>query len=205
MWGRALRPTCARRAWSLRQTGRASSSRPRPAPRGSPCRWLERSTSATRSWLPAPQSPSASHCRTSPGDSREHRRSLVDWSAYEADDGFSVYVDYAHTPDSVAKAARAVRSVTDGRLIVVLGAGGDRDPDKRPLMGQAAAEIADHVIITSDNPRSEDPVGIILADRGWPARGLCLLLDRGRPPDRDRRGHRPGGSWRRRPHRREGS
>jgi UDP-N-acetylmuramoyl-L-alanyl-D-glutamate--2,6-diaminopimelate ligase len=80
----------------------------------------------------------------------------------EAEEGFSVYVDYAHTPDSVAKAARAVREVTDGRLILVVGAGGDRDPEKRPLMGQAAAEIADHVIITSDNPRSEDPVGIIL-------------------------------------------
>jgi UDP-N-acetylmuramoyl-L-alanyl-D-glutamate--2,6-diaminopimelate ligase len=80
----------------------------------------------------------------------------------EAEEGFSVYVDYAHTPDSVAKAARAVRAVTDGRLIIVVGAGGDRDPDKRPLMGQAASETGDHVIITSDNPRSEDPVGIIL-------------------------------------------
>jgi UDP-N-acetylmuramyl-tripeptide synthetase len=80
----------------------------------------------------------------------------------DSDEGFSVYVDYAHTPDSVSKAARAVRDVTDGRLIIVVGAGGDRDPDKRPLMGAAASEAADHVIVTSDNPRSEDPVGIIL-------------------------------------------
>ena len=76
--------------------------------------------------------------------------------------GFGVFVDYAHTPDSLAKAARAVAAVTPGRVIVVFGCGGDRDPEKRPLMGAAAGREADHVIITSDNPRSEDPVGIIL-------------------------------------------
>jgi UDP-N-acetylmuramoyl-L-alanyl-D-glutamate--2,6-diaminopimelate ligase len=76
--------------------------------------------------------------------------------------GFGVFVDYAHTPDSLAKAARAVRTITPGRVIVVFGCGGDRDPEKRPLMGLAAGSQADHVIITSDNPRSEDPVGIIL-------------------------------------------
>lgn len=75
---------------------------------------------------------------------------------------FSVVVDYAHTPDSLEKAIAAVREVTRGRVIVVFGCGGDRDPDKRPMMGRAAAASADHVIITSDNPRSEDPVGIIL-------------------------------------------
>ncbi len=75
---------------------------------------------------------------------------------------FSVFVDYAHTPDSLAKAARAVAAVTPGRVIVVFGCGGDRDPEKRPLMGAAAGREADHVVITSDNPRSEDPVGIIL-------------------------------------------
>jgi UDP-N-acetylmuramoyl-L-alanyl-D-glutamate--2,6-diaminopimelate ligase len=74
---------------------------------------------------------------------------------------FSVVVDYAHTPDSLEKAIDAVRGVTRGRVIVVFGCGGDRDPDKRPLMGRAAA-VADHAIVTSDNPRSEDPVGIIL-------------------------------------------
>lgn len=75
---------------------------------------------------------------------------------------FGVFVDYAHTPDSLAKAARAVAAITPGRVIVVFGCGGDRDPEKRPLMGAAAGREADHVIITSDNPRSEDPVGIIL-------------------------------------------
>lgn len=74
---------------------------------------------------------------------------------------FSVVVDYAHTPDSLVKAIAAVRDVTPGRVIVVFGCGGDRDPDKRPVMGRAAA-AADHAIVTSDNPRSEDPVGIIL-------------------------------------------
>jgi UDP-N-acetylmuramyl-tripeptide synthetase len=75
---------------------------------------------------------------------------------------FSVVVDYAHTPDSLEKAIVAMRGVTTGRVIVVFGCGGDRDPDKRPVMGRAAACAADHVIATSDNPRSEDPVGILL-------------------------------------------
>lgn len=76
---------------------------------------------------------------------------------------FAVLVDYAHTPDSLAKAVAAVRAVTPGRVITVFGCGGDRDPEKRPLMGRAAGEGSDAVIVTSDNPRSEDPVGIILA------------------------------------------
>lgn len=81
----------------------------------------------------------------------------------EAGQPFAVVVDYAHTPDSLEKAARALSDVTDGKLIVVFGCGGDRDPDKRPLMGAAAGRVADLSIITSDNPRSEDPAGIILA------------------------------------------
>ncbi len=79
----------------------------------------------------------------------------------ECGQGFSVIVDYAHTPDSLKKAIAAVREVTKGKVAVVFGCGGDRDPEKRPLMGHAAT-AADRAIITSDNPRSEDPVGIIL-------------------------------------------
>jgi UDP-N-acetylmuramoyl-L-alanyl-D-glutamate--2,6-diaminopimelate ligase len=81
------------------------------------------------------------------------------------DRGFTVLVDYAHTPDGLSKAISAVRSVTTGRVITVFGCGGDRDPDKRPLMGRIAGELSDVVVLTSDNPRSEDPVGIIMQVR----------------------------------------
>jgi UDP-N-acetylmuramoyl-L-alanyl-D-glutamate--2,6-diaminopimelate ligase len=74
---------------------------------------------------------------------------------------FGVFVDFAHTPDSLDNVLRAARELTDGRLHVVFGAGGDRDRAKRPLMGEAAASRADRVIVTSDNPRSEDPEAII--------------------------------------------
>ncbi|MGR3540719.1 MAG: UDP-N-acetylmuramoyl-L-alanyl-D-glutamate--2,6-diaminopimelate ligase [Hasllibacter sp.] len=74
--------------------------------------------------------------------------------------GGSVFVDYAHTPDAVATALRALRPHAMGRLIALVGAGGDRDRGKRPLMGRAAAENADLVIVTDDNPRSEDPAAI---------------------------------------------
>jgi len=74
--------------------------------------------------------------------------------------GGSVFVDYAHTPDAVATALQAMRPHVMGRLIAIVGAGGDRDATKRPLMGQAAAEHADIVFVTDDNPRSEDPASI---------------------------------------------
>ena len=74
---------------------------------------------------------------------------------------FLVMVDYAHTPDSIHNVLRAARPLASGRLIVVFGCGGDRDRSKRPLMGRAATANADLTVITSDNPRSEDPMAIV--------------------------------------------
>ncbi len=74
---------------------------------------------------------------------------------------FTVLIDYAHTPDSLENVLGAARRITTGRLITVFGCGGDRDREKRPLMGRAGAELSDLAIVTSDNPRSEDPGAII--------------------------------------------
>jgi UDP-N-acetylmuramoyl-L-alanyl-D-glutamate--2,6-diaminopimelate ligase len=75
-------------------------------------------------------------------------------------DGAPIFVDYAHKPDALAKALEALRPYAPGRLVVVFGAGGDRDAGKRPMMGEIAAAKANHVIVTDDNPRSEEPAAI---------------------------------------------
>ncbi len=93
-----------------------------------------------------------------------------------------VIVDYAHTPDALAEALSALRSHCTGRLWCVFGCGGNRDHAKRPLMGEIAARLADRVVLTSDNPRAEDPDAIIAAIRAGIARaeGIDVIADRAR-------------------------
>ncbi|HLH94048.1 MAG TPA: UDP-N-acetylmuramoyl-L-alanyl-D-glutamate--2,6-diaminopimelate ligase [Xanthobacteraceae bacterium] len=105
--------------------------------------------------------------------------------------GASIFVDYAHKPDALAKALDALRPYVRGRLVVVFGAGGDRDRGKRPIMGQIAAEKADRVVVTDDNPRSEDagairsailaaaPEAIEIGDRGEAIRTTIAELSPG--------------------------
>lgn len=108
---------------------------------------------------------------------------------------FTVLVDYAHTPDSLENVLRAARGLGEGRVISVFGAGGDRDRGKRPQMGHAGAELSDLAIVTSDNPRSEDPEAILaeilagIEDRGGVVEevdrraAIALALSRAEPGD----------------------
>jgi UDP-N-acetylmuramoyl-L-alanyl-D-glutamate--2,6-diaminopimelate ligase len=105
---------------------------------------------------------------------------------------FAVLVDYAHTPDSLDNVLRAAREITRGRLHVVFGAGGDRDQGKRPLMGRVASERADRVIVTSDNPRSEDPEAIVDQVMGGTTAAAEREVDRRRAIRRAIEGAEPG-------------
>ena len=97
----------------------------------------------------------------------------------DAGQRFTVVVDYAHKPDAVQAALESLRPLTAGRLIVVLGAGGDRDPGKRPLMGDLASRLADVVVVTDDNPRTEEPAAIRAAVLEGTRAGTALVLEQG--------------------------
>ncbi len=81
---------------------------------------------------------------------------------FDLPNGARAFVDYAHTPDALAKVLGSLREVTGGRILCVFGCGGDRDKGKRPMMGEVSTNLADFVIVTSDNPRREDPATIVL-------------------------------------------
>ena len=99
---------------------------------------------------------------------------------YRMPGGALAVVDYAHTPDALAKALAAVRAHARGRVFVVFGCGGERDPGKRPLMGEAAERLADRVIVTDDNPRGEDADGIVAMILGGIRRPADVLVERDR-------------------------
>ncbi len=101
------------------------------------------------------------------------------FESVDAGQPFHVIVDYAHKPDALAKVLRAARELANGnRVICVVGAGGDRDRGKRPVMGKLASELADVAIVTSDNPRSEDPEAIAAEIVAGAGRDVELELDR---------------------------
>lgn len=92
---------------------------------------------------------------------------------------FSVFVDYAHTEDALQNILRALRGVSVKRIIIVFGCGGERDKTKRPKMGRVATELSDYAIVTNDNPRSEDPKGIIRdIEKGIDKNNYCVIQDR---------------------------
>jgi UDP-N-acetylmuramoyl-L-alanyl-D-glutamate--2,6-diaminopimelate ligase len=92
---------------------------------------------------------------------------------------FVAVVDYAHKPDALEALLEALRPLTPGRLLLVLGAGGDRDPGKRPLMGEIGARLADVLVVTDDNPRTEDPAGVRAAILGGASTGTAEVIEEG--------------------------
>ena len=159
---------------------------------------IETAASGARSRLPLPGRFQADNALLAAALADGARRAPMRWTvspdcaacaggmelAARLPNGAAVYVDYAHTPDALERLLTALRPHTAGRLHVVFGAGGDRDRGKRPLMGAAAARLADVAIVTDDNPRSEDPAAIRAA-----VLAACpgALRDR-----RSRGGHRRG-------------
>jgi len=97
----------------------------------------------------------------------------------EGERDFFVFIDYAHTEDGLFNVLKSLKAVSRGRIIVVFGCGGDRDRDKRPKMGRVVCELADHAVITSDNPRSEDPQAIIdQVAAGFTKKNFQVCVDR---------------------------
>jgi len=126
------------------------------------------------------------HEQVSPEAIRAGIRSVVNvpgrFERVEAGQGFTVVVDYAHTEDALARLLATAQALKTGRIITVFGCGGDRDRGKRPRMGRVAAQQSDLVFLTSDNPRSEDPMAIIaeveagLREALDPARGRYRVV-----------------------------
>ncbi len=123
----------------------------------SSCRWSANSRSRTR-WSPRGWRSAPAASRTAVLAALEHLEGAKGRLERVGEhNGAPIFVDYAHKPDALAKALQALRPYAKRKLVVIFGAGGDRDAGKRPIMGAIAAENADQVIVTDDNPRSENP------------------------------------------------